>query len=78
MRAGVLKPSFVLVRDAELQAVVLSIRGTHSFRDAFTSLTGAAPGAAAAAAMAAVVAAVLGWGWRPECFGVADVTGSPA
>ena len=42
LRAGVLKPSFVLTRDSEMQAVVLAIRGTHSFKDAFTSLTGAA------------------------------------
>ncbi len=40
MRAGVLKPSFVLVRDTRLRCVVLSIRGTHSFKDMFTSLTG--------------------------------------
>jgi hypothetical protein len=42
LRAGVLKPSYVLTRDAELGAVVLAVRGTHSFKDAFTSLTGAA------------------------------------
>ncbi|EFN53573.1 hypothetical protein CHLNCDRAFT_136751 [Chlorella variabilis] len=41
LRAGVLKPSFVLVRDRQLKAVVLAIRGTHSFKDMFTSLTGA-------------------------------------
>lgn len=40
LRAGVLKPSFVLVRDHALHSVVLSIRGTHSFKDMFTSLTG--------------------------------------
>ena len=39
--AGVLKPSYVLVRDHELQNIVLMIRGTHSVKDAFTSLTGA-------------------------------------
>ena len=42
LRAGVLKPSFVLTRDSSLKAIVLAIRGTHSFKDAFTSLTGAA------------------------------------
>ena len=35
-----MKPSYVLVRDRQLQAVVLAIRGTHSFKDMFTSLTG--------------------------------------
>ena len=39
--AGVLKPSYVLVRDHELQNIVLMVRGTHSVKDAFTSLTGA-------------------------------------
>jgi pimeloyl-ACP methyl ester carboxylesterase len=39
--AGVLKPSYVLVKDEELKAIVLIIRGTHSVKDAFTSLTGA-------------------------------------
>lgn len=39
--AGVLKPSYVLVRDEELKKIVLMIRGTHSIKDAFTSLTGA-------------------------------------
>lgn len=41
LRAGVLKPSYVLVRDRQLRMVVLAIRGTHSFKDMFTSLTGA-------------------------------------
>ena len=41
LRAGVLKPSYILTRDESLQAVVLAVRGTHSFKDAFTSLTGA-------------------------------------
>ncbi|RMZ52238.1 hypothetical protein APUTEX25_001628 [Auxenochlorella protothecoides] len=41
-RAGVLKPSFILARDDHLRAIVLIIRGTHSFKDMFTSLTGAA------------------------------------
>jgi hypothetical protein len=40
-RSGVLKPSYVLVRDRELKAIVLAVRGTHSFKDMFTSLTGA-------------------------------------
>ena len=40
MRAQVLKPSFVLLRDERLRSIVLSIRGTHSFKDMFTSLTG--------------------------------------
>lgn len=29
LRAGVLKPSFVLVRDRQLRSIVLAIRGTH-------------------------------------------------
>jgi len=37
----VLKPSFIMVRDPSLNAIVLAVRGTHSFKDAFTSLTGA-------------------------------------
>jgi len=41
LRAGVLKPSYILTRDESLQAIVLAVRGTHSFKDAFTSLTGA-------------------------------------
>ncbi len=36
-----LKPSFVLARDPALGALVLAVRGTHSLKDAFTSLTGA-------------------------------------
>lgn len=43
-RAGVLKPSFILARDDHLRAIVLIIRGTHSFKDMFTSLTGAVTG----------------------------------
>ena len=39
--AGVLKPSYVLVRDHRLRNIVLVVRGTHSIKDAFTSLTGA-------------------------------------
>jgi hypothetical protein len=39
--AGVLKPSYVLVRDHTLRNIVLVVRGTHSIKDAFTSLTGA-------------------------------------
>ena len=41
LRAGVLKPSYILTRDVSLNAIVLAVRGTHSFKDAFTSLTGA-------------------------------------
>jgi hypothetical protein len=41
LRAGVLKPSYILTRDTTLGAIVLAVRGTHSFKDAFTSLTGA-------------------------------------
>lgn len=41
LRANILKPSYLVTRDRELGAIVLAIRGTHSFRDAFTSLTGA-------------------------------------
>ncbi|KAK9825386.1 hypothetical protein WJX81_007825 [Elliptochloris bilobata] len=40
-RAGVLKPSYVIVRDRQLASIVLAIRGTHSVKDMFTSLTGA-------------------------------------
>ncbi|KAI8114590.1 hypothetical protein M9434_002711 [Picochlorum sp. BPE23] len=39
--AGILKPSYVLVKDEEMKAIILAIRGTHSVKDAFTSLTGA-------------------------------------
>ena len=31
-RAGVLRPSFCLVRDGQLQYIVLAIRGTHSLK----------------------------------------------
>lgn len=31
-RAGVLRPSFCLVRDEQLQCIVLAIRGTHSLK----------------------------------------------
>ena len=31
-RAGVLRPSYVLVRDRKLQMIVLAIRGTHSLK----------------------------------------------
>lgn len=41
IRAGILKPSYVLVRDKSLRVVLLIVRGTHSFKDMFTSLTGA-------------------------------------
>jgi hypothetical protein len=30
--AGVLKPSYVIVRDRDLQQIVLAIRGTHSLK----------------------------------------------
>ena len=30
--AGVLKPSYVIVRDRQLHAIVLAIRGTHSLK----------------------------------------------
>ncbi len=30
--AGVLKPSYVIVRDHQLHAIVLAIRGTHSLK----------------------------------------------
>ncbi|DBA73228.1 TPA: hypothetical protein ACH3X1_011294 [Trebouxia sp. C0004] len=39
-RAGVLRPSFCLVKDDQLHSIVLAIRGTHSLKDMFTSLTG--------------------------------------
>lgn len=31
-RAGVLRPSFCLVRDEQLHCIVLAIRGTHSLK----------------------------------------------
>ncbi len=31
-RAGVLKPSYVIVRDRQLNSIVLAIRGTHSVK----------------------------------------------
>lgn len=40
-RAGVLKPSYILVREDAVRRITLIVRGTHSFRDLFTSLTGA-------------------------------------
>jgi hypothetical protein len=39
LRSGVLKPSYILTRDRQLGAIILAIRGTHSLKDAFTSLT---------------------------------------
>jgi hypothetical protein len=39
--AGVLKPSYVIIRDKPLGAITLIIRGTHSFKDLISSLTGA-------------------------------------
>ncbi|MEW5308838.1 MAG: hypothetical protein WDW38_000768 [Sanguina aurantia] len=40
--AGLLRPAYVLVEDKELRSVVLCIRGTHSMKDLFTTLAGAA------------------------------------
>ncbi|GMH44022.1 hypothetical protein BSKO_11956 [Bryopsis sp. KO-2023] len=40
-KAAVLKPAYVLVKDEKLKSVVLAVRGTHSVKDIFTSLTGA-------------------------------------
>ncbi|KAK9804709.1 hypothetical protein WJX72_001137 [[Myrmecia] bisecta] len=40
-RAGVLKPSYVIVRDKQLRSIVLAIRGTKELKDLMTSLTGA-------------------------------------
>ncbi|GLC75379.1 hypothetical protein PLESTF_001630500 [Pleodorina starrii] len=40
--AGVLRPAYVVLCDHCLRAVVLCIRGTHSMKDLFTSLAGAA------------------------------------
>lgn len=31
-RAGVLRPSFCLIRDEQLQSIVLAVRGTHSLK----------------------------------------------
>ncbi|BDA49647.1 probable Sn1-specific diacylglycerol lipase alpha at N-terminal half [Coccomyxa sp. Obi] len=39
--ARMLKPSYAIVRDRQLKTIVLAIRGTHSLKDMFTSLTGA-------------------------------------
>jgi hypothetical protein len=39
--AGVLKPSYVIIRDKPLGSITLIIRGTHSFKDLISSLTGA-------------------------------------
>jgi len=41
-RAGMLRPSFSVLIDSKLQAVVLVVRGTHSLKDMFTCLTSAA------------------------------------
>lgn len=35
--AGVLKPSYVIVRDRQLHAIVLAIRGTHSLKVGLSS-----------------------------------------
>ncbi|KAK9852086.1 hypothetical protein WJX84_002088 [Apatococcus fuscideae] len=40
-KAGVLKPSFILIRDCSTKKILLAVRGTHSMKDMFTSLTGA-------------------------------------
>ncbi|GIL77084.1 hypothetical protein Vretimale_3141 [Volvox reticuliferus] len=40
--AGVLRPAYVVINDHALRCVVLCIRGTHSMKDLFTSLAGAA------------------------------------
>ena len=40
VKEGLMRPAYVLVRDEELHAVVLCIRGTQSMKDLFTSLTG--------------------------------------
>eukprot|EP00983_Pelagomonas_calceolata_P007294 237911-Pelagomonas_calceolata.AAC.6 len=40
-RAGVLRPAYVLIRDEQVGALVLCIRGTQEMKDLFTSLTGA-------------------------------------
>ncbi|EIE19233.1 alpha/beta-hydrolase [Coccomyxa subellipsoidea C-169] len=39
--ARMLKPSYAIVCDRQLKTVVLAVRGTHSLKDMFTSLTGA-------------------------------------
>lgn len=41
-KAAVLRPAYILVRDPILKSIVLAIRGTHSVKDLFTSLSGAA------------------------------------
>lgn len=40
-KAAVLKPAYVLVKDVELKSLVLAVRGTHTVKDIFTSLSGA-------------------------------------
>ncbi|GIL58723.1 hypothetical protein Vafri_13716 [Volvox africanus] len=40
--AGVLRPAYVVINDHALRCVVLCIRGTHSMKDLFTTLAGAA------------------------------------
>lgn len=39
-RAGLLRPAHIIVRDSQLRAIVLVIRGTQSLKDLFTTLTG--------------------------------------
>eukprot|EP00210_Caulerpa_lentillifera_P007141 g6831.t1 len=41
-KASVIRPAYIMVRDHVLNAFVLAIRGTHTTRDIFTSLSGAA------------------------------------
>ena len=41
-KASVLCPAYIIVRDPILHSFVLAIRGTHTTRDIFTSLSGAA------------------------------------
>jgi len=41
-KASMLRPAYVIVKDPILDSFVLAIRGTHTTRDIFTSLSGAA------------------------------------
>ena len=41
-KASVLCPAYIIARDPILHSFVLAIRGTHTTRDIFTSLSGAA------------------------------------
>eukprot|EP00899_Mesostigma_viride_P017189 jgi/Mesvir1/25471/Mv01735-RA.1 len=40
LKAGVLKPAYILLREESLNAVVLVIRGTQSVKDTLTAITG--------------------------------------